>query len=297
MENKFREINRLIKFFPGERGRELWIGTLLQYFIEIYDEMFEELPGYVRYTFLERLGEFTERELKEIRHLRRAYGVEFERIRLATTIQELALIRQKLTQITGKLFQKTYAVTELHELCTQHYDLLTEQAARLVEEQLRREKMAPRGLYAWIRMGSSGREEQTLMTDQDNLLVYESPRDKDYFQTFSRQLVKTLEKIGFAPCHGDVMASNADWRWTLDEWKKRLREMAFKEAELIHLIILMDAKFSVGNPDLASQFINEVHKLPKINLGLLREMAHVATEMPLALAVFRGFNLERRGKH
>ena len=297
MEERFKEINRLIKFFPGERGRELWIGTLLQDFIQIYNELFEELPGYVRYTFLERFGEFIERELSEIRGLRSAYGREFEKIRQSKSIQELLAIRERLTQITGRLFAKSRAVMETHELCTQYHDHLTVHIIRLVENDLRKEKLAPRGRYVWLRTGSAGREEQTLIVDQDNLIVYENPKDKEYFQNFSRRVVRGLEKLGFALCEGGVMASNAEWRWTLEEWKKRLLEMAFKEEELVHLIILMDAKFVAGDATLAGHFINEVHKLPKINLGLLREIADVATRMPLALTVFRGFKLGGSGRH
>ena len=48
MEKRIEEINRLIKFFPGERGRELWIGTLLQDFIEIYNDLPGPAKAYVR---------------------------------------------------------------------------------------------------------------------------------------------------------------------------------------------------------------------------------------------------------
>jgi len=296
MAERFREINRLIKFFPGERGRELWIGTLLQDFIQIYNDLFEELPGYVRYTFLERFGEFIERELKEIRGLRSVYGKEFEKIRQAKTVQELVAVREKLTHITGRLFGKSHAVMETHELCTQYHDHLTVQITHLVEEQLRKEKWTPRGHYAWLRTGSAGREEQTLIVDQDNLIVYENPKDRDYFQNFSKRVVRGLEKLGFSLCEGGVMASNPQWRWTLEDWKRQLLEMVFKEEELVHMIILMDAKFVAGDATLAAQFITEVHKMPKVNLGLLREMADVATRMPIALTVFRGFKLEGHGK-
>ncbi len=298
MEKRFEEINRLIKFFPGERGRELWIGTLVQDFIEIYNNLFEELPGYVRYTFLEKFGEFVEKELREIRTLRSAYGREFEKIRETQKIPEFFDIRKKLAQITGKLFDKSHSVMELHELCTQYNDHLTLQIIYLVEEELRhKEKVWPRGRYAWIRMGSAGREEQTLFVDQDNLVVYEHPKDKEYFQIFSKRVVKSLESVGIDLCHGDVMASNIRWRGTLEEWKVRLREMAFREEELVSGIILLDAKYAAGDPGLASQFIEEVQKMPKMNLGLLREIAQIATEMPLALTVFRGFQLESHGKH
>lgn len=297
MEKRIEEINRLIKFFPGERGRELWIGTLVQDFIGIYNDLFEELPGYVRYTFLERFGEFIERELKEIKELRSAYGKEFEKIREAKDALELAQVRKTLTRITGKLFEKTYAVMETHEFCTQYHDHLTQQAVRLVEASLRKEKGKPRGQYAWIRMGSAGREEQTLTADQDHLLVYERAEDASYFRRFSERMVSGLEKIGFAQCLGDTMATNPRWRGTFSEWKKRIKEMTQKEEEQIGLMILMDAKYSAGDPELAQQFIQMVRKETLETRGFLREFAKTATLMPVALTLFRRFKTERSGKH
>jgi len=297
MEKRLSEINRLIKFFPGERGRELWIGTLLLDFIKIYNELFEELPGYVRYSFLERFGDFIERELKEIRELRSNYGREFEKIKKAKTEKELVEIQRKLTQFTGQLFEKTHSVMEAHELCTQNHDHLTRQVIALTEAKLQKAKQTPRGRYTWVRMGSAGREEQTLIVDQDNLLVYEHPEDGPYFEALSKQVIQSLVSAGFALCRGGVMASNPEWRMTFEAWQKHLREMAFQEKALVNLIILMDAKYVAGDAELASQLIHEIHKTPRLNLGLFREIANVATQTPIALAVFRGFKLERHGKH
>ena len=297
MKDKLSEINRLIKFFPGERVDQLWIGTIAQDFIGIYQDLFEELPGYIRYAFLEKFGEFTDRELHAIRSLRNTYSRGIEEIRKAPGVETLIQTRKTLTRAAGQLFEKSHSVVELHELCTTIHDRLTQRMIELTRHQLQKERRGASGRFAWIRTGSAGREEQTLVVDQDNLIVYEDPKDKDYFRSLSNRVVNALEKAGFAFCQGGVMASNSKWRWTIEDWKKRLREMAFKQEELVSLIILMDAKYVAGDPNLAGQFIQEVHKMPKVNLGLLREIAQTAIAMPIALTVFRGFKLERHGRH
>jgi len=74
-------------------------------------------------------------------------------------------------------------------------------------------------------LGSEGRQEQSLKTDQDNALVY---RDlpiidfdaKEYFKRFSEEYIKVLLKVGFPPCPGNVMVSNPEWRGSEKEWKK-----------------------------------------------------------------------------
>ena len=297
MKDKLTDINRLIKFFPGERVDQLWVGTIAQDFIGIYQDLFEELPGYIRYAFLEKFGEFIDRELGIIRDLRNTYSQGLEAIRRAPDMDSLIRIRKILTRTASQLFEKSHSVMELHESCTTYHDRLTLRSIELVKEQLSKENRRPSGRFAWIRTGSAGREEQTLVVDQDNLIVYEDAKDKDNFRSFSTRVVNALENIGFALCQGDVMASSTKWRWTLEDWKKELRDMAFKQEGLVSLIILMDAKYVAGDANLANQFIQEVYKTQKINLGLLREMTQVATEMPIALTVFRGFKLERSGKH
>lgn len=297
MKDKLKEINRLIKYFPGERVDQLWIGTIAQDFIGIYQDLFEELPGYIRYAFLEKFGEFIDRELHMIHNLRNSYSQGLEGIRLALDIETLIRLRKTLTRTASQFFEKSHSVVELHEFCTTYHDRITLRTIELIQQQLLKEERRPSGRFAWIRTGSAGREEQTLVVDQDNLIVYEEPKDKEYFRSFSNRVVNALEKTGFAFCAGGVMASNSKWRWTLEDWKIKLREMAFKEEELVNLIILMDSKVVAGDPTLASQFIQEVHKLPRFNLGLLREITQVAIQMPLALTVFKGFKLEGRGKH
>jgi len=64
-------------------------------------------------------------------------------------------------------------------------------------------------------MGSDGREEQTLITDQDYLIAYAdggNAATDDYFRIFSELLVERLAEVGFAKCTGDIMPSNPTWR-------------------------------------------------------------------------------------
>ncbi len=74
--------------------------------------------------------------------------------------------------------------------------------------------------YAWIVFGSEGRQEQTLLTDQDNALVHgggEAPRQ--YFARLADRANEDLEAAGFPRCPGGYMARN--WHGPLEEWEAR----------------------------------------------------------------------------
>jgi CBS domain-containing protein len=75
--------------------------------------------------------------------------------------------------------------------------------------------------YAWMVFGSEGRMEQTLLSDQDDLLAYadEGERWRGWFQALAERVNGALEAAGFAPCRGGHMARND--LASLSEWRRR----------------------------------------------------------------------------
>jgi CBS domain-containing protein len=82
---------------------------------------------------------------------------------------------------------------------------------------------APPAPYAWIVFGSEGRMEQTLLTDQDNALVYadEGEPSRAWFQALGERVNADLERAGFPSCPGGYMARS--WNGPLHEWSERFR--------------------------------------------------------------------------
>jgi CBS domain-containing protein len=77
--------------------------------------------------------------------------------------------------------------------------------------------------WAWIAFGSEGRMEQTLLTDQDNALVFadEGAAHRPWFQALAERVNSDLQAAGFPPCAGGYMARQ--WSGTLREWVQRFR--------------------------------------------------------------------------
>jgi len=81
--------------------------------------------------------------------------------------------------------------------------------------------------FAFIVLGSEGRREQTLTTDQDNAIIYAddlSAAEVQRIETFSQALIDALIDIGVPPCPGGIMAKNAIWRRSQGEWLEVLEE-------------------------------------------------------------------------
>jgi CBS domain-containing protein len=77
----------------------------------------------------------------------------------------------------------------------------------------------PPAPYAWLVFGSEGRMEQTLLTDQDNGLVYadEGAGRRDWYEALAGRVNADLEAAGFPRCPGGRMARR--WHRTLSEWR------------------------------------------------------------------------------
>ena len=79
--------------------------------------------------------------------------------------------------------------------------------------------------WCWLALGSEARQEQALFTDQDNALVI-APRGvyeeaDPYFERLAGFVNDLLQEAGIVKCRAGVIASNPEWRGTLDMWKDR----------------------------------------------------------------------------
>ncbi|MBT0665978.1 nucleotidyltransferase [Geobacter pelophilus] len=219
---------------------------------------------------------------------------------------ELKQRHEELNSLEMERFLKVQSVPTLHASCTEYRDILARRTLELVEAEM---DAAGKGLpplaYALISMGSDGREEQTLITDQDYLIVYADDGGEEadlYFKEFAELLVERLADIGFKKCTGDIMPSNPTWRGSYSQWRKKLLAIVRYEYEdygknLMDLIVLSDARYVAGNKELANDLIDLIRGLERDYFSVLWGMAKAATEMKLALGFMKRLWTEGSGEH
>ena len=220
----------------------------------------------------------------------------------------LGELHRELNELEMEEFLKVESVATLHHNCTEYRDLLAEQALRLVEEELRASgRGAPPVPYALLSTGSDGRDEQTLITDQDHLIVYGDDGGDvadSWFTEFSLLLVDRLEEIGFKKCTGDMMPSNPTWRGSSQQWRRRLICIVRYECDqedfgknMMNLIVLSDARYVAGNRELADRLVEYIREVERDYFQALWGMAKAATEMKLALGFIKRIWTEASGEH
>lgn len=218
----------------------------------------------------------------------------------------LKIIHENLNQIELERFLLIPSVNELHNSCTHYRDLLSLRVMDIVTADMDAAGFVrPPVPFALISMGSDGRGEQTLITDQDNLIVYGDGWGEaadDYFTEFSTRLVDRLEEAGFMRCTGDIMPTNQSWRGSLSQWRKRLFSIVRYEVKdigknIMDLIVLSDARFVAGDQELASELIDMIRFMERDYFQVLWGMARAATEMKLALGFMKRIWTEGSGEH
>jgi CBS domain-containing protein len=177
---------------------------------------------------------------------------------VSTTLRaapDLATLRQGAADIRGfarNLLGQGVRARQLTELISHLNDVLTERLVTLVAQR----RGLDLGRACWLAFGSEGRGEQTIATDQDNGLVFESDdpaRDRVQWLELAREVNAALDDCGYPLCKGNVMASNPECCLTPAEWRQRFEHWMEHGApqDLLNASIYFDLRPLAGNAALA----------------------------------------------
>jgi CBS domain-containing protein len=108
------------------------------------------------------------------------------------------------------------------------------------------------GRVCLLVMGSEGRREQLLKTDQDNALVLDDGLDWPGLGEAMDRFSAALAKVGYPPCPGRVMVDNPHWRMSAGQWRERIGhwKRVHGGQGALDLSIALDARPIAGNPAL-----------------------------------------------
>lgn len=140
----------------------------------------------------------------------------------AETPEALKILRERMEQLVVHLHGTGVATRDLVQTVALLNDRLLVRLIELVRA-ARYPNLTAR--FAFLVLGSEGRREQTLATDQDNAIVYAddlSAAELEQLCAFSVDLIDHLIGIGMPACAGGIMAKHATWRRSLSEWKQQL---------------------------------------------------------------------------
>ena len=143
-------------------------------------------------------------------------------VKEARHISELEEKWARMPEIIHLLISRGMKAALVNQIITTVADTITQ---RVIERVIKEIGPAP-AKFVFIVLGSEGRGELTLKTDQDNAIIYEDKANehreevRTYFLDFATRVSTALDKIGIVFCEGQLMAMNPKWTHSLSHWKR-----------------------------------------------------------------------------
>ncbi|MBI4928682.1 MAG: cache domain-containing protein, partial [Anaerolineae bacterium] len=181
----------------------------------------------------------------------------------AASPEEVAQYAGRTPPLVKTLLDSSARPRHVTNMLASMCDSVTERLVQLAIDELG----TPPANFAFIAMGSQGRQEQTLVTDQDNGIIYTPSPEADpeqvseYFLHLGKRVCNGLNQAGYSLCRGGVMAGNSRWCRSLPEWISGFKEWIHKSEpqEIIDLSIFFDFRTVYGAADLTHELRRVIH--------------------------------------
>ncbi len=166
------------------------------------------------------IGVVSERDLFTLQRL--SLGEIAKSIEQAGDVDALSHASHEVRRLAAALLAQGVGAEQLTQFVTTLNDAIAGRALALAAEA----SPPPDVPWCWLGLGSEGRMEQTLATDQDNALIFVPAAGTDVaavrqsFLAFADHANRILDQCGFPLCKGDIMARNSRWCLTLAEWQE-----------------------------------------------------------------------------
>lgn len=157
--------------------------------------------------------------------------------------------------------------------------------------------------YCFLALGSMARDEQLVVTDQDNALILDNSYNKskhgDYFEKLSQRVSDGLNACGYVYCSGDIMATNPTWRKTRTEWETCFAQWIDQPdpEALLNSSIFFDLDGVWGKAHWAEQLNTFIVRRARKSPHFLGCLARNALSRTPPLGFFKNFVMEQDGEH
>ena len=228
-------------------------------------------------------------------------GVIIKEIKRAINSNDLQSIRKKLTGFIENSISKNIPLPHIFNISGEITTAIIKRSVEIAILELG----SPPARFAWISIGSQGRKEQLLATDQDSFLVFEDVasdkyRDvKDYFLRLAKKTTTILEIVGYSNCNFGNMAININFCKSLNDWQKQYDTWMItpRKNSNEYCGIFFDYEVAFGDSQLETAIEETIYKNLKRNPLFFDYLGNDALRKPTPLSFFKNFNLEEEGKN
>ena len=222
-------------------------------------------------------------------------------IQAADSLETIRSIRARLPRFVKAMIGSGTRPRNITRLITAISDAIVARLIRLAIAEIG----APPVDFAFMALGSEGREELTFAADQDNAIVYaDAPDGADdasnaYFHQLGERVCSGLNQVGFPFCLGEVMARNPNWCRPISEWKRHFSRWieVSEPQELRDVNIFFDFRAAYGQPELVTELRRHVLAAVKGRNIFLFHLTNSTLEFKPPIGFFGNIMVESTGNH
>jgi CBS domain-containing protein len=223
-----------------------------------------------------------------------------KRLRKEEDPSKWSSIRNQAEDIVKDYLEKELSVELVSNFITEINDTLIDKAIEYALEKVPEAKGVE---FAWLSLGSEGREEQLLRTDQDNAILFKGNGNSASHQKIILEVAQVVNSIlaesGFEECPAGIMAKNPMYCQSLAVWKKYFRKwiQSPDPQSVMNATIFFDFRKVYGSDKL----VQELQHFLIDEIGnehiFLNHLAANALQNPPPLSFFKKFLVEKSGEH
>jgi len=236
------------------------------------------------------IGIFSKKDLHEIQ--RNSISYLIKDIRNASTVDGLKAIHEKVPGLVKTLMDSGAKIHNITHLISTITDAITERVIEYAIEELG----DPPVKFTFLALGSEGRREQTLVTDQDNAIIFENiPNDKlsdvnKYFLYLGQKVNLWLDRIGYNYCKGEIMAGNPQWCQSMDRWKQYFTRWINEKSEdtSLGVSIFFDFRVVYGEQSYADELRKHLNQASDNQSKFFQLLSREAANYKLPVNIFKG---------
>ncbi len=226
--------------------------------------------------------------------------VFIQSVKLAQSDQELKVKWRKIADFVYQLLSRGVKAEIVNQVITAVADTIL---LKIIEGALL-EMGPPPANFVFMVLGSEGRKEQTLVTDQDNAIIYEDKANEQreyvrtYFLKFAEIVSDRLNYVGFKYCTGGFMAKNSKWTHSLSHWKRNYQNWMHQPVPetVINIATFFDCRYVYGDISLMNELQDYLDTALQEPLSkFLYNMATNALQYEPPLTFFNSFRTFTQG--
>ncbi|MCG8552961.1 MAG: DUF294 nucleotidyltransferase-like domain-containing protein [Desulfobacterales bacterium] len=221
-------------------------------------------------------------------------------INKAVSYEEISKKQKQLPQSIYMLINEGAKAQNINNFVTAITDTILEKLITFAIEEIGQ----PPVKFAFMVMGSEGRKEQTLKTDQDNAIIFEDVNEErlesvnSYFLKLGECVCNMLAKTGYDFCKGNVMAKNPKWCQPFSIWEKYFNKWIYNASPetLLQTSIFFDFRLGYGDISLVNGLRASLFDFLDKRKVFFRYMAENASHFRVPLGFWGNFIVESKGE-